>query len=102
MRFISASLRLSITVFAAASGLFSPRHAEAVVYAYDGFDYAASTANNATLVGKDPSLESPGSAGLAGTIGGAVATGQGGLSNVFQTAGLTFGRAASARGRGAL
>lgn len=91
MTFASVSRRLSVAILVATFGSISPQQADAATYAYDGFDYAASTANNVTLVGKDPSLESPGSTGIAGAIVGAVATGQGGLSNVFQTTGLTFG-----------
>ncbi len=77
-----------------------PDHARAELYAYDGFDYVANTNEGVTLVGKDPSLHSAGSANLAGTTVGAVAANQGGLSNIFQSGGLTFGDLVVRGGRG--
>ena len=63
-------------------------HAE--LFAYDGFDYAANTAEGAMLAGKNPAIDSAGSVGLDGPMA-IPATILGGYSNIFQTTGLTFG-----------
>ncbi len=80
-----------ILALAAACAFSGTQQSFATLYAYDGFDYFANTANGSPLVGKNPALHSVGSSGLDGTTAGAVAAGQGGMSNLFQTTGLTFG-----------
>lgn len=83
--------KILIPILGACGLAVSTPCAVAELYAYDGFDYFANTAEGATLVGKNPALHSSGSIGLAGTTAGASAANQGGLSNVFRATGLTFG-----------